>query len=125
MTYKEQLLDPRWQKKRLVILDRDGWTCRYCGNTKKTLHVHHNYYIKGNLAWDYPDDSLCTLCSDCHEIFHVKDFTDLEYDIISSIQLIAFLNTDNNPLLNRVITQMNNIIKVHKLEEKINIQDIF
>ena len=24
MTYKEKLLDPRWQKKRLQILDRDN-----------------------------------------------------------------------------------------------------
>ncbi len=68
MTYAEKLKDPRWQKKRLKILERDNFTCQGCGNTKKTLHVHHMKYDKE--PWLIDDESLTTLCDSCHEIFH-------------------------------------------------------
>lgn len=67
MTYREKLLDPRWQKKRLEILNRDGWTCRYCGNDKQTLHVHHIHYEPGKQPWDAIPEHLVALCSDCHD----------------------------------------------------------
>ena len=65
-TYQERLLDPRWQKKRLAILNRDKWACRLCRNKEKTLHVHHLHYNPGKNPWDYPKKSLITLCCDCH-----------------------------------------------------------
>lgn len=66
--YKELLLDPRWQKKRLQTLERDDWKCRDCGAGNVTLHVHHCYYDAGvEGPWDYPDHSLITLCADCHK----------------------------------------------------------
>jgi hypothetical protein len=65
--YSELLKDPRWQKKRLEILSRDGWRCRECYAKDKTLHVHHQYYISGNSPWEYDDITLITLCMDCHE----------------------------------------------------------
>lgn len=34
------------------------------------LQVHHKYYIKDNLPWDYSDDSLVTLCNMCHQKLH-------------------------------------------------------
>lgn len=67
MTYSEKLKDPRWQKKRLEILDRDKFTCRSCHDTTKTLHVHHLDYEKGLDPWDYPNRYLITLCEQCHE----------------------------------------------------------
>lgn len=66
-TYIELLKDPRWQRKRLEILQRDGWRCRKCGNEKGTLHVHHNYYSKGLNPWEYDDSTLRTLCEPCHK----------------------------------------------------------
>lgn len=66
-TYSEKLRDPRWQKKRLEILDRDNWTCQNCGDEKSTLHVHHLDYEKGLEPWDYEDEYLQTLCETCHE----------------------------------------------------------
>lgn len=66
MNYAQQLLDPRWQKKRLEILERDGWRCCSCENDKDTLHVHHKYYVSHRFAWEYPDFCFQTLCSDCH-----------------------------------------------------------
>ena len=59
--------DPRWQKRRLEILERDDWACQKCFDPDSTLHVHHRYYEKDKEPWEYPDDALITLCEDCHE----------------------------------------------------------
>ena len=42
-SYKKLLKDPRWQKKRLKVLERAGWACEECGDTKTELHVHHTF----------------------------------------------------------------------------------
>lgn len=72
MKYTDQLKDPRWQKKRLEILERDEWKCKDCGNGKDTLHVHHHLYKKGAAPWEYPNALLGTLCDDCHKGRHVE-----------------------------------------------------
>jgi hypothetical protein len=64
MKYSEKLKDPRWQRKRLEVMQRDGFTCLCCGDTKTTLNVHHKQY-HGD-PWEAPMDSLETLCEDCH-----------------------------------------------------------
>lgn len=69
-TYWEQLRHPFWQRKRLEILQRDNFTCATCRSTTKTLNVHHSYYEKGKSPWEYPDESLKTLCEDCHGLNH-------------------------------------------------------
>lgn len=67
-SYKDKLLDPRWQKKRLRILERDKWACRCCGDKESTLHVHHVHYDpRAEGPWDYADTSLVTLCAECHD----------------------------------------------------------
>lgn len=65
MTYAEKLKDPRWQKRRLEILQRDEWGCQHCGDETSTLHVHHFWY-EGE-PWDAPDEALLSLCERCHE----------------------------------------------------------
>ncbi len=65
--YSEKLKDPRWQKKRLEIFQRDEFTCQRCFDDKSTLNVHHRRYIPGRDPWDYPDYLLITLCENCHE----------------------------------------------------------
>jgi len=65
--YAEKIKDPRWQKRRLEILERDKWTCQECGDTTTTLHVHHLYYEKGKEPWEAEDNSLTTLCEACHD----------------------------------------------------------
>lgn len=64
--YRELLKDPRWQKKRLYVLERDGWQCQFCPDKESTLHVHHLKYFPG-MPWDCPDEYLITLCESCHE----------------------------------------------------------
>jgi 5-methylcytosine-specific restriction endonuclease McrA len=67
--YSDQFKDPRWQKKRLEIFERDGFKCRVCEHDDFTLHVHHLYYKKyGTPPWDYGNDALITLCEGCHEL---------------------------------------------------------
>lgn len=67
MTYAEKLARPEWQKKRLEIMERDGFRCRTCDSAEKTLHVHHRYYISKRMPWEYPSGALVTLCDECHK----------------------------------------------------------
>jgi hypothetical protein len=69
-TYSELLLDPRWQKKRLQILEAAEWRCAHCEDSEKTLHVHHLLYRKGAKPWEYEDRELIVLCADCHKSDH-------------------------------------------------------
>jgi len=66
--YSKKLRDPRWQKKRLEILERDDWKCQKCFDSESTLAVHHRRYWQDTEPWDYPDELLVTLCENCHEI---------------------------------------------------------
>lgn len=70
-TYAELLKDPRWQKKRLEVMEAAGFSCVECGEDKKPLNIHHGYYEKGMAIWDYPNDSLWCLCEDCHRKIHL------------------------------------------------------
>jgi hypothetical protein len=70
--YKEQLKSPKWQKKRLEIMQRDNFTCQICGETEKQLHVHHLAYLPGRNIWDYSAQHLITVCEECHEFEHGK-----------------------------------------------------
>ena len=66
MDYAKSLRDPRWQKKRLRILERDQWTCRDTHKTDEELHVHHCWYAKGG-PWETPDEYLITLTKEAHK----------------------------------------------------------
>lgn len=66
-SYAEKLKDPRWQKKRLEILERDGWKCRRCQNKDDTLNVHHLIYEAKKAPWEYPPALLISLCTKCHD----------------------------------------------------------
>lgn len=63
--YSELLKDPRWQKKRLKILERDGFICQQCFDEESTLNVHHIKYL--GKPWEIEDRYLITLCQDCHK----------------------------------------------------------
>lgn len=80
--YAKKLTDPRWQKRRLEIFERDGFACQLCGDTESTLHVHHKHYLPVydkdtnpddwaeistfDEPWMADDAALVTLCKDCH-----------------------------------------------------------
>lgn len=87
-TYYEKLKDPRWQKKRLEVMQRDGFDCTSCHDgTTSTLNVHHRVaYRKNTDPWDYELDELVTLCESCHA--EISEY-------VSSITSIV-LNVSNN-----------------------------
>lgn len=66
-SYVEKLKDPRWQKMRLEVLNRDDFSCVSCGDSEETLHIHHCYYDWELEPWEYELKSLITLCATCHE----------------------------------------------------------
>lgn len=76
--YLELLKDPKWQKKRLFIFERDNYQCQCCFDKKTTLVVHHKRYDRNKNPWEYENDNLITLCEDCHKIIH--DHGDLKYE---------------------------------------------
>ena len=68
--YLEILKDKRWLKKNKRILKRDKYKCTACGS-KNHLQVHHTfYYADYPNPWEYPNDSLITLCAKCHREYH-------------------------------------------------------
>jgi hypothetical protein len=77
MNYSEKLKDPRWQKLRLEIFNRDAWTCQKCLSKADTLTVHHKFYFPGKEPWDYGQEELITLCESCHE---EESFSRPEYE---------------------------------------------
>lgn len=66
MTYSKKLQDPRWQKKRLKILERDNWACQLCGDRTTTFNIHHIKY--SSEPWDAPNENLISLCYHCHSL---------------------------------------------------------
>lgn len=71
-TYWEKLKDPRWQKKRLEIMERDKFTCQHCRSKENTLNVDHRIYEKGKEPWEYENHKLVTLCEKCHKTIEAK-----------------------------------------------------
>lgn len=73
-----------WQKKRLKIIERDGFKCKCCSSDYKQLHVHHLSYKEGVKAWEYEDDNFVTLCDNCHKSIHeVNEWIDSKFLKIS------------------------------------------
>lgn len=82
-SWASNLRDPRWQKKRLEIFERDGWRCRQCGDTASNLQVHHRQYTWGRAPWDYSSEDLVTLCETCHA--HATNLAKEAKELLSAI----------------------------------------
>lgn len=94
MKYNEQLKRPEWQKKRLEIMQRDGFKCRICDSEEKQLNVHHIIYDKEyEFLWDYPDELLITLCNECHECEHELNQYKIANELLKKLIILS-----NNPL---------------------------
>jgi hypothetical protein len=100
MTYSEKLKDPRWQRRRLEVLEAAGWKCSQCESTDQTLHVHHNFYRSRTEPWNYPDHALRVLCEGCHENAEfqrrelaqcIEGLYDSEYGISAVEAVIGFI----------------------------------
>jgi hypothetical protein len=85
-TYYEKLKDPRWQKKRLEVMQHNDFCCEVCGDSESTLNVHHKEYFKGQEPWDYYIEQLSCLCETCHESQHST------YDLLKVVCSYASLD---------------------------------
>lgn len=101
ISYSEKLKSPKWQKKRLEILNLRGFKCEICGNEEKELHVHHRFYLSKRQPWEYDNDVFQVLCSDCHEKNHkkeveIKEVVPKKYELlIGLIEAIEPFDIDN------------------------------
>src|SRR5690242_19093909 len=107
-TYSEKLKDPRWQKRRLEVLNRDNFSCYWCGDKESTLHVHHEMYL-GKDPWDTPEECLTSLCDDCHFTGHLP-ITQLEKELL---EIIRATNKGDTWYLNSI-----NKLVQKKIEER-------
>lgn len=87
MKYNKKLKNPKWQKKRLKIMERDKFACVHCRDEETTLNVHHKKYT--GEPWDAPDEDLETVCEDCHSI--IEDIESMinatSFDCVKIIKL--------------------------------------
>jgi 5-methylcytosine-specific restriction endonuclease McrA len=67
MPYREYLLTPGWQARRLQQFKRAGYRCQVCNTNRAQLNVHHRTYERRG---DESFKDLVVLCADCHTIFH-------------------------------------------------------
>jgi 5-methylcytosine-specific restriction endonuclease McrA len=64
---KKRLRPELYAELRKQVLERDGWRCQQCGQTRD-LHVHH-IQSRGHLGSD-TEGNLITLCALCHQTYH-------------------------------------------------------
>lgn len=93
MTYAEKLRDPRWQKKRLQVFNRDKWTCRFCGHEERNLQIHHTRYFNDIEPWEYDNTYLITLCHKCHQS-ETDNRKESDKELSSNFCLIGFSHHD-------------------------------
>ncbi|WP_404466552.1 HNH endonuclease [Planococcus rifietoensis] len=63
----------KWEKKRSLILRRDGYLCRECkryGKTSAATTVHHINPLETYPDLAYVSDNLLSLCAACHGKMH-------------------------------------------------------
>ena len=78
--FSDQYKHPNWQKKRLEMLEKSGFSCSRCEDSESQLHVHHKHYVKGRKVWDYDECELQVLCDKCHKEQH--ELTDLFSEVL-------------------------------------------
>lgn len=110
MTYQDQIKSPKWQKKRLEVLNLNRFKCEECQSESQQLHVHHTYYRKGRKIWEYDNVELKCLCEDCHSKTH--DLNDKILQSLGFLEVIADLSLKEQILgyiqgLNGVCSELN------------------
>lgn len=91
-TYIQKLQDPRWQRKRLEVIQRDDFKCQHCGADEKPLQIHHIAYNFQD-PWEIENRLLLSLCADCHdaETIAVKAAFSL---LIQNLKLTGFTSSE-------------------------------
>jgi hypothetical protein len=101
MSYAEDLKHPKWQEKRLRVLERARFKCERCADTERSLHAHHKIYLRGHKPWEYEDYLLECLCEVCHGVAHRERE---ELDLIVARQATATVPWLANAMTNALIS---------------------
>ena len=118
LSYSEKLKHPKWQKKRLEIMQRDNFKCMNCYSTEKPLHVHHITYSKSfKNPWDYHEANLITLCEDCHNEIQKIDMNEAS-KYLYRIFLIMLDTEDRLSFLDKLSEDIRYYDKHHQCTEK-------
>jgi len=64
---EEPLVRAKWDKIRKPILERDNYTCRYCGHFAQIHQIVH--HLKADN--DHSSKNLVTCCVACHAVQHI------------------------------------------------------
>lgn len=108
-TYIQKLQDPRWQRKRLEIMQRDDFKCRHCEADDKPLQIHHIAYNFKD-PWDIEDRLLISLCNECHDI-ETGAVKEAFAKLIQSMKMAGYMSLDVLQL--QTVFQDSNIRGVH------------
>lgn len=122
--YSKLLKHPKWQKKRLKILEQDNFTCQLCGDTETTLHVHHFMY-NGKEPWEIDDGCLITYCEDCHSIVEHMNFKKNEESKESITKFIGKKLVYENGFVTLLIisNELNMVWIIEKMNSQIHMTD--
>jgi len=71
--------DSEWKALRTKVFQKDNYTCRVCG-ARTNLTVDHKLPL--GLGGTNAISNLQTLCKDCHEDKHYRNFLDRKFDAI-------------------------------------------
>jgi len=121
-TYKEKLLNPKWQKKRLEIFKRDKFACKLCGDTETTLNIHHKKYIYDKNPWGYKNSDLITLCQHCHNgVTDITKITNEKFDNIKTYKLMY----SGGSRISFTISGLKLFMAIYKNDEFLNGYEIY
>jgi len=65
--YPDRPPEPEWQRIRKLVLERDNWTCLFCGHRAlKWMNLHHL-----EDSFDNTPENLAPVCVACHAVLHM------------------------------------------------------
>jgi len=73
MTWSEQRRSEAWKRKKTEVFTDSEHMCDECQESEH-LTVHHGYYAPRAAVWEYPMETLWTLCVDCHRKLQEQQF---------------------------------------------------
>ena len=68
--YSRLLESPQWAKYTREIRQSHSNACQCCRMVNRVTQVHHFFYDKSRLPWEYKAHEVVLLCDSCHNELH-------------------------------------------------------